>query len=264
MTATETEPSSYTTGTWISAAARAAALALIEGEGTDTVVLPLAEGGEITLPIFSTRRGRRWVESRVIRSGARDALGELELVARVDLVDGSAGLAIEGGVGIGKVAVEGLPIPLGEAAINPGPREMIRRTLGPLRARGSLRVILSIPNGRALAARTLNSSFGIVGGLSILGTRSRVGPHDHAHRETILIALRRAWRLGVTEVRLVRSGGRLPPPAERILVGRHAEFAAAAAQRMGIKIASLDSGLEPLRRDPAGNLQKEPFFLAST
>ena len=62
------------------------------------------------------------------------------------------GVEILGGKGVGRVTREGLPVPVGEAAINPNPRKMIRNALEPLLedpaagGRG-FRVVLSIPGG---------------------------------------------------------------------------------------------------------------------
>jgi cobalt-precorrin-5B (C1)-methyltransferase len=71
-------------------------------------------------------------------------------------------------------------VPPGEPAINPGPRAMIRQAIGDIAARcggsGNVVVTVSIPDGEALAAKTLNGRLGIRGGLSILGTTGIVVP----------------------------------------------------------------------------------------
>src|SRR5205085_11149354 len=86
--------------------------------------------------------------------------------------------------GVGTVTKPGLPLPPGEPAINPVPREMMRTAVREVMERfgasGDVIVELSIPGGEALAAKTLNARLGIVGGLSILGTTGIVVPYSCA------------------------------------------------------------------------------------
>jgi cobalt-precorrin-5B (C1)-methyltransferase len=74
----------------------------------------------------------------------------------------------------------GLALAVGEPAINPVPREMIRLALAEVAmATGGPRdvtVTISIPGGEEIAKQTLNARLGIVGGLSILGTTGIVIP----------------------------------------------------------------------------------------
>ena len=73
------------------------------------------------------------------------------------------------------VTAAGLPNPVGEAAINPVPKQMIADAVGDLLRPGQgLEVIISVPGGRELAARTLNPQAGIENGIAILGTTGRV------------------------------------------------------------------------------------------
>ena len=125
------------------------------------------------------------------------------------------GITIDGGKGIGRVTKPGLDQPVGAAAINHVPREMITasverilderreknaRRIPAVRREGDsdtplekftgtlpgLRVIISAPEGEALAARTFNPKLGITGGISILGTTGIVEPmSDRAVLETI-------------------------------------------------------------------------------
>jgi cobalt-precorrin-5B (C1)-methyltransferase len=88
------------------------------------------------------------------------------------------------GEGVGTVTKAGLPIPPGEPAINPVPREMMRAAVREVTERfgasGDVVVEISIPGGEALAAKTLNGRLGIIGGLSILGTTGIVIPYSCA------------------------------------------------------------------------------------
>ena len=110
-------------------------------------------------------------------------------------------IALHGGPGVGRVTLPGLPVPVGEAAINPGPAEQIRRAIWLwLETRGlpcpELDVTISVEGGAAVAAKTFNPRLGIVGGISILGTQGTVRPFSHeAFRATILEGLAVAQRV---------------------------------------------------------------------
>jgi len=116
-------------------------------------------------------------------------------------------MTLLGGEGVGRVTKPGLPVAVGEPAINPVPRRMIRRALRqawdkicpgePLR----LTVEIFVPRGEELARHTLNPRLGIVGGISILGTTGLVKPFSHqAYRATIASSLRVAQAAGLTHI----------------------------------------------------------------
>src|SRR5262249_50694098 len=94
------------------------------------------------------------------------------------------GVTFRAGEGVGTVTKPGLPLPPGEPAINPVPRQMMREGITEVAAArgetGDVEIEISIPGGEALAAKTLNGRLGIVGGLSILGTTGIVVPYSCA------------------------------------------------------------------------------------
>ena len=104
------------------------------------------------------------------------------VVATVRLGAPGSGVIFRAGEGVGTVTRPGLPLPPGEPAINPVPREMIRTAIAEVAAlhggSGDVVVELSIPGGEKIAERTLNGRLGIVGGLSILGTTGIVVPYS--------------------------------------------------------------------------------------
>ncbi|MGE9984341.1 cobalt-precorrin-5B (C(1))-methyltransferase CbiD [Desulfovibrio sp. SGI.169] len=135
---------------------------------------------------------------------------------------------IEGGPGVGRVTLPGLPLPVGAAAINPAPQEQIRFALGREAARLAalgascppLTVIISVPRGADMARHTFNPRLGIVGGISILGTQGTVRPYSHAAwRATIEQGLRVALATGCRTVCL--STGRR---SEKLLMARYSDL----------------------------------------
>lgn len=111
------------------------------------------------------------------------------------LADENGEIAIEGGEGVGVVTRPGLDQPVGSAAINSVPREMIRREVREVMAlfdcRHSVRIVISVPEGREMAEKTFNHRLGIEGGISIIGTTGIVEPMStKALLDTIRVEIR--------------------------------------------------------------------------
>lgn len=175
----------FTTGTTATAAAMAALLFArcnIAASRID-VPLPPFDGASIAVPI--ERAGLAdgclaFAEAR--KYGGDDPDATSGMLLRAEIFAGTApGIEIDGGQGIGKVTLPGLPVPPGQAAINPVPLRQIRHGLRQTEAcLPPLRVVISAPEGAARAARTMNARLGIVGGISILGTQGIVRPYSNA------------------------------------------------------------------------------------
>ncbi len=135
------------------------------------------------------------------------------------------GLILHPGPGIGRVTLPGLPVPPGEAAINPVPRAQIgaalRETLDACGFSGEVHIYLSVPEGANRAGRTLNSRLGILGGISILGTSGIVRPYSHAAWQAV-IAQASEQALALGQKTLVFSTGRR---SEKALQGLYPELA---------------------------------------
>jgi cobalt-precorrin-5B (C1)-methyltransferase len=140
---------------------------------------------------------------------------------------------IEGGTGVGVVTRPGLPLEVGEAAINPMPRRQIAEAVQEvLDMRGGIagdktgysggvRVTVSVPEGVRIARRTMNPRLGIVGGISILGTRGTVKPFSHeGYQASIRQALDVAKAAGTNTVAFA-TGRR----SEELLMGVRPELA---------------------------------------
>lgn len=169
-----------------------------------SVDIPLPGGGRLVVPLESVQAdGWAWVVKDA--GDDPDATHGARIGCRVELLPrGPAGAVfIEGGAGVGRVTLPGLPVPPGQAAINPVPRRQIADAVGEaLRAggfTGAARVTVMVENGEAIARRTLNPRLGILGGISILGTAGIVKPFSHeAWRATITSGLAVARAAGLT------------------------------------------------------------------
>jgi cobalt-precorrin-5B (C1)-methyltransferase len=86
------------------------------------------------------------------------------------------------GPGVGTVTLPGLPLPVGDPAINPVPRQMMRTAVETLAAQhgrpADVAIEISVDHGEELARKTWNPRLGILGGLSILGTTGVVVPYS--------------------------------------------------------------------------------------
>jgi cobalt-precorrin-5B (C1)-methyltransferase len=174
----------WTTGACATAATKAAYAALLTGEFLDPVEVILPRGERTAFALAVSSREEDVATAGVIKDAGDDpdvTHGALVL-ATVRLGAPGTGVTFRAGEGVGTVTRPGLPIPPGEPAINPVPRQMMRGAIAEIAAAangsGDAEIEIAIPGGDALAARTLNSRLGIVGGLSILGTTGIVIPYS--------------------------------------------------------------------------------------
>ena len=202
----------FTTGSCAAAAAKAAAYMLLTGREKTKITIETPKGIPYTAQILRICRKEREVSCAVEKDGGDDpdiTTGAL-ICAKVSLPqeEGREALArvvIDGGFGVGRVTKPGLDQPVGNAAINHVPREMIEREVlqvcQVLDYRGILSVEISVPEGEKLAEKTFNPRLGIVGGISILGTSGVVEPMStQAILDTIRVELRQQRALGREDV----------------------------------------------------------------
>ncbi len=168
--------SGYTTGACAAAASKGALLALIQQRSFADVAIRLPAGQTVTFALhtctFTEPEGR----ASVIKDAGDDpdVTHLAEICSRVTWESGPD-IVFRRGVGVGLVTKKGLPVPVGEPAINPAPRKLIADTVQEVLAEHSLAdrgvaVEISVPKGEELAKKTFNPRLGIVGGISILGT----------------------------------------------------------------------------------------------
>ena len=198
----------YTTGSCAAAAAKAAACLLLTGRPMEQATLVTPTGVRIALPVQTLQTAAGSVTCAVEKDQSDDpdvTRGAL-ITATVSRTGGS-GVTIDGGEGVGRVTKPGLDQPVGAAAINSVPRQMILEGVEEIRAladsRCGLRVEISVPGGEALAKKTFNPRLGILGGISILGTTGIVEPmSQRALIETIRVELRQRREGGAEYVLL--------------------------------------------------------------
>ena len=220
----------FTTGSCAAAAAKAAAYMLLTGKKKTQITIQTPKGISFHAEILDISRQERTVRCAVRKDGGDDpdvTTGAL-VYATVTLRDeeaeieekwqeGSGGKScgrgqkealagkstadedkpqiwIDGGIGVGRVTKPGLDQPVGNAAINHVPREMITKEVEEVCRladyRGGLLVEISVPGGEELAQKTFNPRLGILGGISILGTTGIVEPmSNQAILDTIRVEL---------------------------------------------------------------------------
>jgi cobalt-precorrin-5B (C1)-methyltransferase len=248
----------FSTGTAAAAAARAALHRLLTGIGADTVDVRLPSGLYLAVPVARTGMEGPRATASVIKDAGDDPdiTNGAEIRASVSFLssgagrDGCHGILLTTGKGIGLVTKPGLPVPPGEPAVNPVPKQMIAENIGlelqlvedphfapPLsnalpdkpalilpfctgatflhRAGLSVSVEIEVPTGEELARHTLNPRLGILGGISILGTTGIVKPFSNeAYEQTIQAALSVASLSGCDSA-VLSTGGK----SERFAMG---------------------------------------------
>ncbi|MEM7534616.1 MAG: cobalt-precorrin-5B (C(1))-methyltransferase [Chloroflexota bacterium] len=179
----------YTTGSNASAAAKAATIALLTGEWLNEVTISLPIGETATMNPVEQQFGDDWAYCCMVKDAGDDPdVTHGALVCAKVQRSSQTGIQLEGGVGVGRVTLPGIGLPVGDPAINPVPRQQIRENVqdavdevAPHYLDGQgLEVIVSVPDGETLAEKTLNARLGILGGISILGTTGKVFAYSTA------------------------------------------------------------------------------------
>jgi len=195
----------WTTGACSAAAARAATLGLRWGQVPDQVETLLPNGQRVAFAVAEWSKDRDGVWAAVIKDAGDDpdCTHGAHLVAHVEpWLDHPGEIMLHGGAGVGTVTRPGLGLPVGEAAINPVPRQNIIANVlevaPPLLESHGLAVTISVPGGEALAQKTLNPRLGILGGISILGTSGVVYPYSTAaYKAAVVQAIHGAAAAGL-------------------------------------------------------------------
>lgn len=261
--------SGYTTGACAAAAAKAALQVLCLKTVPERVEIPFPDGSRHSFALCRCRRDGDGALATVVKDAGDDPdvtngaeIGvTLHWAAQKNKggvstgtkgVNGANGTVVFAqGPGVGRITKPGLALPVGEAAINPVPRQMILAALDevmPPHNRPPLVVRVFVENGEILAEKTLNQRLGIIGGLSILGTTGIVRPISaKAWTDTIEASMDVARAAGLHEV--VLSTGRtseaavqkqlLLPEEALVMMGDYLRYALEAAGRHGFTMIHL-------------------------
>ncbi|PCI39545.1 MAG: cobalt-precorrin-5B (C(1))-methyltransferase [Rhodospirillaceae bacterium] len=178
----------WTTGACAAGAAAAAWRAMVTGEFLETITLNLPRGDRPTFVLETKIAGDDFACAGIVKDAGDDpdVTHGLEIIADVQKGRRGSGVIFAAGEGVGTVTLKGLPLAVGEPAINPGPRQQIIQALteaarelnGEDAPVPDVRVTISIPGGRDVALKTMNGRLGIKGGLSVLGTTGVVVPYS--------------------------------------------------------------------------------------
>ena len=247
--ASRTLRSGYTTGACAAAAAKAAVLGLLGQPHPGRVEIPFPDGSRHSFELCRFGTGLATVvkdagDDPDVTNGA-----EIGAEARWLNEPGCEPVVLGNGPGVGVVTKPGLPVTVGEPAINPVPRQMIRAAVAEALVEGGtgerrVEVCIFVRDGEVLAEKTLNRRLGVVGGLSILGTTGIVRPVSaKAWTDTIEASLRVARAAGLDEVVLATGRtseaavqGRLSLPEEAlVMMGDYLHYALTATARQGFR-----------------------------
>jgi cobalt-precorrin-5B (C1)-methyltransferase len=203
----------YTTGACATACTKGALLSLILQKKHEEVDIWIPAGELVHFQLQDVSFSGHFAEATTIKDGGDDpdATHGARIISTVSFIDGDE-IEIDGGVGVGRVTKPGLLIPPGMAAINPIPRKMIREITKQILSEHGLergvRVVISVPGGEEIAKKTLNGRLGIVGGISILGTRGIVVPFStSSYKASIRYSFSIAKEQGIKTV-VLTTGGR--------------------------------------------------------
>ncbi|RYY21417.1 MAG: cobalt-precorrin-5B (C(1))-methyltransferase [Cytophagaceae bacterium] len=205
--------SGYTTGACATACTKAALLALLGQQPVREVSITLPGGEDVPFTITQCTYNQQEACCATLKDAGDDpdVTHGAEISVTIALTDAGEVLFLPG-AGVGTVTLPGLAIAVGEPAINPVPRQMMRAVVAEVLAEfgeaSGVAIRVAVAGGEQLALKTLNGRLGIMGGISILGTTGIVKPFSaEAYVASIVQGIDVALANGLTEV-VINSGGR--------------------------------------------------------
>ncbi|WP_288407991.1 cobalt-precorrin-5B (C(1))-methyltransferase CbiD, partial [uncultured Herbaspirillum sp.] len=178
------------TGSCATAAVRAALYRLLAGITVQHTEVSLPDGRHyLWVPIKTVEMlGADIAQAEVLKDGGDDPDNThgATIFAQVRRNDVDQ-IRFFAGAGVGTATMPGLRVAVGEPAINPVPRAMMRVAVAEVLAElrpgapaSGFDLTIGCREGLAIAPKTFNPKLGIVGGISILGTSGIVEPMSMA------------------------------------------------------------------------------------
>ena len=155
---------------------------MLTTEFIDPVEITLPKGDMPSFALAHEYLADGFAEAGIVKDAGDDpdVTHGATIISRVQLAKPGAGITFNAGEGVGTVTKAGLPVAVGEAAINPVPRQLMKQVVTEFCHRHDvppdITITISVPGGEKIAERTWNPHLGIVGGISILGTTGVVHP----------------------------------------------------------------------------------------
>lgn len=149
----------YMAATCAAAASKAAVFMHINKRKMHTVTVTAQDGREIYLNTEDIKIQRDFASCAVKKTSIDnpDLTQDILIYSMAEFTNDAPGtIKIEGGIGIGKAAAEGMDAPVGEPVIQQEPREIIENAIREVLAESpctqGIRVTISIPSGKKLAS----------------------------------------------------------------------------------------------------------------
>jgi len=245
--------SGLTTGTCATAAAIAATTRLTTGETPGEVPVVLPDGETISVAVGYANGYAYCIKEA---GDDPDVTDGIEVRAKVEK---APQFEICGGEGVGRFTLPGFDYPVGEPAINKGPRQMMRENI-----KERVRITISVPQGETIARKTFNPRLGISGGISIIGVSGIVKPFsEEAFINSIRKCMEVAKASGTDRV-VINSGAKSErfvkamypelPPQAFVQYGNYIGETLKMASDLGIKHVTLGVMLGKAVKLAAGHL----------
>lgn len=203
----------YTTGSCATASTKAALISLITQKEVKNIDIELPAKKTVNFEIKRLITHNDYSIAATLKDGGDDpdVTTGLLIYSKVSFNNNNK-IIIKGGIGVGKVTKEGLPVKPGNPAINPVPLKMInnviKSVLDSYKINKGVTATIFVPNGEETAKKTCNPKLGIIGGISILGTRGIVIPFsDSSWKASIVLAVRVAKKDNIDTL-VLSTGGR--------------------------------------------------------
>lgn len=230
------------TGSCMTAGALASVLWQKTGHCPEWVEIETPIGRKLKIEIHPMEFGTCWV--RKDGGDDPDVTDGCRIITKVELLkEQPERIVFVAGKGVGKVTRPGLSLSVGEPAINPVPRKMVREHLEPYLEREGAKVTVCVPGGEEIAQKTLNPKLGVLGGISILGTTGIVRPmSEDAIKDSLSLELSMVYEQGYRYVVFVTGNqgekmlkeqyGQVEPV---LMAGNHIGFLIEKAADLGIR-----------------------------